>query len=258
VKAIEVLPAGAALTVNAGGSAFTTGAGKQFSPDVYYAGGTVSSIAGGEIANTTDDALYRDGRVGVFSYGLPSGNGTFNVTLHFAETYFGSRTTGGVGSRKFNVFAENVKRLSDYDVFAKAGGAMRAVKETFQVTVRDGVLNLYFAKGLADNPLVSAIEVTPATTTAREGSPEAGVEAVAVKLFPNPVQDRLYVALPFPAVQVRSTAVTDNAGRVHLLDAHRADGENGLEIPVAGLREGFYLLRLNGPQGTQVVKFLKR
>ena len=258
VKAIEVLPAGAALTINAGGGAFTTGAGKKFSADVYYAGGTVSSIASGEIANTTDDGLYRDARVGAFSYGLPSGNGTFNVTLHFAETYFGSQASGGVGSRKFNVYVENVKRLSDYDVFAKAGGAMRAVKETVQVTVTDGVLNLYFAKGTADNPVVSAIEVTPATTAAREGSPEVSAEAVAVKLFPNPVQDRLYVALPFPAAQVRSTAVTDNAGRVHLLDAHRADGENGLEIPAAGLREGFYLLRLDGPQGTQVVKFLKQ
>jgi hypothetical protein len=255
VKAIEVLPAGTALTINSGGSVFTTGAGKKFSADVYYGGGTVSSIAGGEIANTTDDALYRDARVGVFSYGLPSGNGTFNVTLHFAETYFGSRTTGGVGSRKFNVFVENVKRLSDYDVFAKAGGAMRAVKETIQVTVTDGVLNLYFAKGLADNPLVSAIEVVPATVAAREASAEADGEAVQVKLFPNPVQDRLYVALPFPAAQVQSTAVTDNAGRVQLLDAHRANGENGLEIPAAGLREGFYLLRLDGPQGTQVVKF---
>ncbi|HEX8528595.1 MAG TPA: malectin domain-containing carbohydrate-binding protein, partial [Cytophagales bacterium] len=170
VKAIEILPAGSGLTINAGGSAYTTGAGKQFSADVYYASGTVSSIAGGEIANTGDDALYRNARVGMFSYGLPSGNGTFDVTLHFAETYFGSREAGGVGSRKFNEYLEGVKRLSDYDVFAKAGGAMRAVKETIQVTVSDGVLNLYFAKGLADNPLVSAIEVTPATVAAREGS----------------------------------------------------------------------------------------
>ncbi|HEX8530731.1 MAG TPA: malectin domain-containing carbohydrate-binding protein, partial [Cytophagales bacterium] len=258
LKAIEVLPAGSALTVNAGGSAYATAGGTRFSPDVYYASGTVSSLAGGEIANTADDALYRDARVGVFSYGLPSGNGTFNVTLHFAETYWGSRAAGGVGSRKFNVYVENVKRLSDYDVFAKAGGAMRAVKETMQVQVTDGVLNLYFARGTADNPLVSAIEVTPAPAAAREGVVEAGAEAVQVKLFPNPVRDRLLVALPFPAAQVRGTAVTDNAGRVHLRDAHRARGENGLEIPAAGLRPGFYLLRLDGPQGTQVVKFLKR
>jgi hypothetical protein len=133
---------------------------------------------------------------------------------------------------------------------------MRAVQETMQVQVTDGVLNLYFARGTADNPLVSAIEVTPAPAAAREGV-EAGAEAVPVKLFPNPVRDRLLVALPFPAAQVRGTAVTNNAGRVHLRDAHRVNGENGLEIPAAGLRAGFYLLRLDGPRGTQVVKFLK-
>ncbi|HEX8531558.1 MAG TPA: ELWxxDGT repeat protein, partial [Cytophagales bacterium] len=212
VKAIEVLPAGSGLAINAGGSAYTTGTGKQFSADVYYADGAASSISSGEIANTADDALYRNARVGVFSYGLPSGNGTFDVTLHFAETYFGSRVAGGVGSRKFNVYLEGVKRLSDYDVFAKAGGAMRAAKETIQVTVSDGVLNLYFAKGLADNPLVSAIEVTPATVAAREGVLEAGAEDWPLTLFPNPVRDRLTVTLPFPAGKVEATAITDAAG----------------------------------------------
>ncbi|HEX8528672.1 MAG TPA: malectin domain-containing carbohydrate-binding protein, partial [Cytophagales bacterium] len=156
VKAIEVLPAGSGLTINAGDGAFTSSTGRKFSADVYYAAGTVSSIAGGDILNTTDDVLYRNARVGVFSYGLPSGNGTFDVTLHFAETYWGSRTTGGAGSRRFNVDAEGVRRLTNYDIFAKTGGAMRAVKETIRVTVSDGVLNLFFAKGTADNPLVSA------------------------------------------------------------------------------------------------------
>jgi hypothetical protein len=91
IKAIEVLPAGSGLTINSGGSAFTSSTGKKFSADVYYALGGVSSIASREIANTGDDGLYRNARVGVFSYGLPSGNGTFDVTLHFAETYWGRR-----------------------------------------------------------------------------------------------------------------------------------------------------------------------
>ncbi|MBD0256288.1 MAG: T9SS type A sorting domain-containing protein, partial [Cytophagales bacterium] len=257
VKAIEVLPAGSGLTINAGGAAYTTGTGKQFSADVYYADGSVSSIASGDILNTTDDALYRNARVGVFSYGLPSGNGTFNVTLHFAETYFGSRTTGGVGSRKFNVYVEGVKRLSDYDVFAKAGGAMRAVKETVQVTVTDGVLNLYFAKGTADNPLVSAIEVVPAATTARVDA-EAGPEDWQVTCFPNPVRDRLTVALPFPADAVEATAVTDAKGTPLLHDAHRQTGVQQLEIATEALPAGLYLLHLEGPQGAKRVKFIKR
>jgi|GEM_PF-1038907 len=258
IKAIEVLPAGSALAINAGGGAFTTGGGKRFSADVYYADGVVSSIPGGEIANTTDDALYRNARFGVFSYGLPSGNGTFDVTLHFAETYFGSRAAGGVGSRKFNVYVEGAKRLSDYDVFAKAGGAMRAVRETVRVTVTDGVLNLYFARGSADNPLVSALEVVPVTAAAREAALEAGAEDWPVTLFPNPVRDRLSVTLPFPAGQVEATAVTDAKGTPLLRDAHRQTGAQALEIRTEGLPAGLYLLHLDGPQGSRRVKFIKQ
>jgi hypothetical protein len=63
---------------------------------------------------------------------------------------------------------------------------MRAVRETIRVTVTDGVLNLYFAKGLADNPLVSVIEVVPTAVAAREAAPETGTEDWQATLFPNP------------------------------------------------------------------------
>jgi hypothetical protein len=258
LKAIEVLPAGSALAINAGGSAFVSTAGKPFAADVYYASGSVSSIASGEIANTSDDALYRNVRVGVFSYGLPSGNGTFDVTLHFAETYWGSRAAGGTGSRKFNVFVEGVRRLSDYDVFAKAGGAMRAVRETLRVTVSDGVLNLYFAKGTADNPMLAALEVVPVTAAAREVAGEATAEDGQVRLFPNPVQDKLLVSLPFPAEGVHSTAVTDATGTVHQRDAHAVSGPQELRLETKLLSKGLYLLRLDTENGPRVVKFVKQ
>ncbi len=258
VKAIEVLPAGSALTINTGGGAFTGSTGKKFSADSYYAGGSLSSIAGGEILNTTDDALYRNARVGVFSYGLPSGNGTFDVTLHFAETYWGSRASGGIGSRRFNVDAEGVRRLTNYDIFAKTGGAMRAVKETIRVTVSDGVLNLYFAKGTADNPLVSAIEVVPAPVAARVAAEDANAEDGNVSLYPNPAAGRLTVTLPFPAALVQSTAVRGVAGNALLTDAHRVSGENEIRIEVGALRGGVYLLEIDAPHGRKTVKFVKK
>jgi hypothetical protein len=258
VKAIEVLPAGSALTLNSGGGAVTTTAGKRFYPDSYYASGSVSSVSGGEILNTTDDALYRNARVGVFSYGLPSGNGTFDVVLHFAETYWGSRAGGGIGSRKFNLHVENVKRLSEYDIFAKAGGAMRAIKETIRVTVSDGVLNLYFAKGTADNPAVSAIEVIPVTVAARVSAEPTDAEEWHANLFPNPVADRLTVHLPFLAHQVNATAVTDVAGHALLTNAHRVSSENQVYIEVGKLPKGLYLLKIDTQHGYRVLKFIKQ
>jgi hypothetical protein len=65
------------------------------------------------------------------------------------------------------------------------------------------------------------------------------------------------VRLPFAASQVEATAVTDAAGTVRLRNAHRLAGENALEIRTAGLPGGMYLLRLDGPHGAKLVKFLK-
>jgi hypothetical protein len=260
VKAIEVLPAGSALAINAGGGDFTTATGKVFAADVYYAHGSLSGVPDGEVANTADDALYRSARTGTaFSYGLPSGNGTFDVTLHFAENYFGYRSGGGIGSRRFNVDIEGVRRLTDYDIFAAAGGAMRAVKRTLRVTVADGILNLYFSRGSASNPSVSAIEVAAVTGARLAGASagENGAENLRVLVYPNPVSDKLTVRLPFPARQVTGTAVVTATGESLVQQGHHVRGEYELEIPVAHLGAGLHLLRLDSEHGRQVVRFVK-
>ena len=260
IKAVEVLPAGSGLTINAGGEGLTTAGGRRFSADSYYAGGRASTLFFGEIDNTGDDDLYLGGRVGTaFAYGLPSGNGTFDVTLHFAETYWGSQVAGGAGSRKFHVDIEGGRKLTDYDIFAKAGGAMRATQETFRATVIDGVLNLNFARGSVDLPLVSAIEVTPVTAAARTAAEDgAGVVGTEpVRLYPNPAGATLTVTLPFPAARVTGTAVVSATGRELLRDGHRVKGEYELEIPVADLDAGLYLLRLQSEGGRRVLRFVK-
>jgi ELWxxDGT repeat protein len=261
VKAIEVLPADYALLINAGGPAVLEQTGNRFSPDGYYAGGHVTEINPAyEVENTGDDALYRDGRVGnAFSYGLPTGDGTFDVTLHFAETYWGVREDGGAGSRKFNVEVEGVRKLTDYDIFVKAGGALRAVRETMRVTVTDGVLDLDFSRGSTDLPLVSAIEVLPVTEAARMSAEDLAGQApdAAVRMYPNPARDYLRVQLPFPAARVTGTTVVTPAGRELLRDGHRAKGEYELEIPVGHLVAGLYLLRLESAGNQRVLRFVK-
>jgi|GEM_PF-2876803 len=261
VKAIEVLPAGNAHFLNAGGGVFTGGDGKTFSPDAYFADGSVSAIAGGNVLNTTHDALYYNARFGAaFSYGIPAANGTYDVTLHFAETYFGARVGGGAGSRRFNVDVEGTRRLTNYDIFAKAGGAMRAVRETLRATVTDGVLNLFFSRGSADNPAVAAIELVPAAVPAREAAAAADLPQEGARrlyLYPNPVSGALNVALPFPATEVTGTWVTDAKGIVRLHNAHEVRGENELRVGTASLPKGLYVLRLETEGGQRAVKFVR-
>ncbi len=150
------------VRLNAGGNFYRTVAGASFSADTYFTGGRAATYVSGAVANTDDDELYWSGRIGEdFTYSIPTGNGTFSVTLYLNESYWGNLVTGGIGSRQFHVDAEGSRRLTDYDIFAKAGGAMRAVTETFPVTVADGNLTIRFAKGSADVPRVSALQVVP-------------------------------------------------------------------------------------------------
>jgi ELWxxDGT repeat protein len=257
IKAIEVLPAGSFYRINAGGEAITTAINQTFLADTYYAHGSVSTKVTTDIAGTQDDALYQTGRHGsAFSYGLPTGNGTFEVTLHFAETWWGNLAPGGVGSRRFNVDIEGQRKLTEYDIFQKARGALRAVKESFRVEVKDGVLNLFFSKGTADLASIKAIEFAPLTPAARVAAAPAADAPVI--LFPNPVVNTLTLKVAFPAREIKATAIRDVTSRSWLLNVHQPVGQHHLQVDVSSLQPGLYLLEVQSGRGRQMLKFLKQ
>ncbi|HEX8531267.1 MAG TPA: malectin domain-containing carbohydrate-binding protein, partial [Cytophagales bacterium] len=150
------------VRLNAGGAAHRTADNLLFAADDQFSGGTVSALDTGAVANTPEDALYRTLRFGPsFAYHVPVPNGTYDLTLHFNETYWGYRVPGGIRSRRFHVNVEGARALTNYDIFNRAKGAMRAVQETFRVSVTDGTLDIDFVKGAADYPAVAALEVVP-------------------------------------------------------------------------------------------------
>ena len=157
------------VRINAGGDAYAASGGRQFRTDQYFAGiDRTSSVTSGDILNTTDDVLYRSGRCSPsFSYNIPVANGKVNVVLHFAEIWYGipGKGAGGTGKRQFNVTIEGSRKLTNFDIFAAAGGAMRAVQKSIPVTITDGMLNIDFTSGAADLPRVSAIEVIRSSVT---------------------------------------------------------------------------------------------
>ncbi|MBC6989261.1 malectin domain-containing carbohydrate-binding protein [Hymenobacter sp. BT491] len=156
----------AVYRINAGGGTLTTSLG-TFAPDQYYSGSAYTYSTGNAIAGTNDDALYQTERSsstdkGAYSYDFPVANGTYTVTLHFADIYWSS-----VGQRIFDVSIEGAKVLDNYDIIRKVG-AFTATTETFTTTVSDGTLNIYFsalaADGGVDRPKISAIEIFNATS----------------------------------------------------------------------------------------------
>lgn len=159
------LPAGSSIRINAGGTAITHD-GKQFEADQYVVGGGTYSNTNAQIS-----PLYQTEHSGssrTFDYAIPVTNGTYNVTLHFAEIYWGATGggTGGVGKRIFDVTLEGDLILDNYDINADVGPQTPAIKN-FTVEITDGELNLNFnglsAVGGVDQAKVSAIEVSPAS-----------------------------------------------------------------------------------------------
>jgi hypothetical protein len=139
------------LSINSGGPTYT-GTDATYETDRYASGGNTYSTTA-SVANTPDSTLYQTVRYGDFKYAIPMANGTYNVTLKFAEIYWSIS-----GKRVFNVDINGSRALSNFDIVAQAGGANRAIDKTFPVTVSNGMLSIAFIP-VIDAPKVNAIKV---------------------------------------------------------------------------------------------------
>lgn len=118
------------VAVNAGGPA--AGA---YGADAYFSGGvtanTTAAIDTSALSDPAAQSVYRSARVGDFTYtltGLTPAK-SFTVRLDFAETTFTAS-----GQRLFDVTINGNSVLSDFDIFAAAGGKNRAVRREFAAT----------------------------------------------------------------------------------------------------------------------------
>ena len=122
-------PVGLGLAMNCSGPAVP-----DWRPDSSYLGGQAiyksSKVSGvGSVSQT----VYQTQRTGMFSYSIPAPNGQWTVRLYFAEIEFGAR-----GARLFDVYIEDQRVLTNFDIFAAAGGKNKAIVREFTVPVVNG------------------------------------------------------------------------------------------------------------------------
>jgi hypothetical protein len=159
VVAVDTKPALPTIRIKTGVTdGFTDNSGNAWLPDQGFTDGETVERPDIAIANTTDQRIYRAERYSMthFTQALP--NGHYNVKLHFCETYDGIT---GPGQRvfSFNVQGHDYK---DFDVWAKAGGPLRAYVETVPVDITDGKLDITFTPNV-ENPQINGIEIIPAS-----------------------------------------------------------------------------------------------
>jgi hypothetical protein len=66
----------------------------------------------------------------------------------------------GTGQREFNVLINGTQVLTNYDVYAAAGGQFMAVQKSFTTTANSsGQIVIQFSSGAVQSPMVSGIAV---------------------------------------------------------------------------------------------------
>jgi hypothetical protein len=140
-------------------------AGKIWSGDRYFTGGTPYRSEQKLIYRTLDSEIYRVSRQGDFTYDIPLKPGVYELRLHFAETFFGPEELvgGGETSRLMHVMANGKLLLWMYDIYANAGGARTADIRVFKdiTPAEDGFLHLKFSSRPNAKALLNAIEILP-------------------------------------------------------------------------------------------------
>jgi hypothetical protein len=168
VNGIEIVPGIEqplpTIRLRSGGQAETDALGRVWAADNSFSGGLIWNIAGA-IANTADPSLYQTSRYGDFSYTLHAPDGRYNIRLKFAEPLQSS-----AGQRLFNVVMNGAPVLTNFDIFAEAGGAQTALEKSFPVSVTGGQVVIQFTGNSTDwskSPMVNAIELVPVSGSVR-------------------------------------------------------------------------------------------
>ncbi len=138
--------------------------GQQWTADQYSIGGRLVKRTDG-LVESPSQQLYEGERYGNFSYHIPLAPGKYRVRLFFAETWFGSKLQYApselVGARVFNVFANGVALLRNFDVAKEAQGSRKGIEKTFENLEPNAqgkiVLEFVPVRNYAE---VNAIEVT--------------------------------------------------------------------------------------------------
>jgi len=153
--------AAAGVDISAGGPAAA-----PFVADEDFTGGTTAAtthaITTTGLTNPAPQSVYQHNRFGNFTYTIPglTAGASYTVRLHFAEEYW---TTAG--SRTFNVLINGTQVLTNFDIFATAGGEYIGVIEPFTATASStGTVTIQFVT-VKDNAQVNGIEVFPSGST---------------------------------------------------------------------------------------------
>lgn len=151
-------PAAAGLAINVGDlSGFVTSSGRRVGSDNWFTGGIAGQLApatAARVKNGGDRQVFSGYREGRFSYAIPLPEGSWRVTLTLLEPL--KRTP----RRRFDVIANGKIVLESFEPVKAAGGALRAVARSFNVSTPQKKLTLDFVPR-DGKAVLAAIDIAP-------------------------------------------------------------------------------------------------
>jgi subtilase family serine protease len=161
------------LAIDAGG-----GASGNWVSDTDFSGGrassTTHSIDTSNVTNPAAQTVYQTQRIGDFTYTVPNltPGATYTVRLSFAELHWPI-----AGIRKFNVTINGTQVLTNFDIFATAGGKFKAITESFTATAdANGKITIKFTS-VRDKAALNGLEILSSSSAAAIGTHWAGLFA---------------------------------------------------------------------------------
>jgi hypothetical protein len=150
-----------------------------------YSNGTPIDTSG--ITNPAPPAVYQTERWGNTTYTfaalVPGSN--YTVRLHWAEI---SPSVNAAGDRRFHVFINGAQVLTNFDIWAAAGGKFRAVTRGFTASADGaGQMAVQFTQGAANEAKISGIEIAPVLGPPRISAfrPQTGSVVLTWQTFPG-------------------------------------------------------------------------
>ncbi|MEM6820397.1 MAG: malectin domain-containing carbohydrate-binding protein [Verrucomicrobiota bacterium] len=144
------------------------------------ASGTSSSINVSGVSNPAPQSVYQKNhwKNGTYSITVPGLNTSseYLVRLHLAENFF-----NGANQRKFHVDINGSRVLTNFDIYAEAGGKNKAVVEEFLVNSASSI-QIEFKKGSTDNPSANGVEIIEQTAGVPTPGGTSGPKTTVVKM----------------------------------------------------------------------------
>ncbi|MGO8673422.1 MAG: malectin domain-containing carbohydrate-binding protein [Capsulimonadaceae bacterium] len=126
-------------------------------------------------ANPAPVQLFQTERWGPQSYTVNdlNPNSYYDVRMHFVE-----ESETGAGEREFNAYINGWQVLTNFDVYATAGGEfIGCEKDFYALSDEQGTINVDLAIGAANDPTISGLAIIPYTGTNTTPSAPSGLTA---------------------------------------------------------------------------------